>query len=178
MRVPLALAGVLVLAGCAGLGTKREPVGTEAVTSAYTAAGGQYDDGATVILLVRAFERDGRIGYCGVRTEHSMTARTLFLNEFVADAAMLRLADDHIASGMRSLGEARYRDDMTGATARCFLTDRPWRTIYAADEPEIRIPRLSFNEGDGGGFGFPGGFGGGVSFRQVPVHRPLPPPPA
>jgi hypothetical protein len=174
MRVPLALASAIVVAACAGV--SREPLGTEAVTPAYTAAGGQFDDGATVILLVRAFERDGRVAYCGLRTEHSMTGRTLFLKEPVADAATLRLAGDHIASGMKGLGRARYGDDMTGATARCFLTDRPWRTIYGAVEPEIRIPRLSFNEGDGNGFGVPGGFGGSVRFRQMPVHRPLPPP--
>ena len=63
---------------------------------------------------------------------------------------------------------------MTGASARCFLTERPWRPAYAAADPEIRIPRLQLYEDEGQGFGG----GGTVVFRQAPVHRPLPPAPA
>jgi hypothetical protein len=70
------------------------------------------------------------------------------------------------------LPEARFRPDMTGAIARCYLTDRPWRADYAGAEPEIRIPRLQFGDGDEG-------LGGdAVVFRQTGVDRPLPPPPS
>jgi hypothetical protein len=61
---------------------------------------------------------------------------------------------------------------MTGAAARCFVTDHPWRRAYAGAVPEIRIPRLQFDEGDDEGFGG----GDTVVFRQTPVHRPLPGP--
>lgn len=169
-RAAIAVLAAAVLAGCAAL---PDPAGTEAVSSAYAAGGGRYDDGATVIFLVRAFERDGRAGICGVRTAHSMTGRTLFLNEHVARAALVTLAGDPILRGLRNLPEARFRPDMTGATARCLLTDRPWRAAYSTATPEIRIPRLQFPEGDGNGFGALG-WGESVAFRPAPVLRPLP----
>ena len=165
----LALAGCLAgaLAGCVRLPA---PLATEPVGSAYDAGGGQWDDGAGVLFLVHTFEQDGRVAFCGTRTALSTTARTLLYNDFVAGAAVLRLAGDTVQHGLRMLPEARYRLDMTGATARCYLTDRPWRAAYAVADPEIRIARLRFNEGEGRGFGG----GDTVVFRQTPVHRPLP----
>lgn len=163
------LAAAAALAGCVALPWPR---GVEPVTPAYAAGGGRYDDGATVIILTRTFEQAGNTAVCGTRTAHSMTGRTLFLNRQVAGAAALEIAGDRIATGLDRLPEAPFRPDMTGATAACFLTDRPWRQAYAEAAPQIRIPRLQFPEGDGDGFG--GGWGEAVTFRQAPVHRPLP----
>jgi hypothetical protein len=145
------------------------PLATEAIGPAYHAGGGQWSDGGGVIFLTRTFEQDGRVAFCGAWTAHSNSARTLFLNDYVAEVAVLRLAGDRIQHGLSLLPEARYRPDMTGATARCYLTEQPWRAAYADAEPEIRIARLQFDEGDDG-------FDGGdkVVFRQAPVHRPLP----
>jgi hypothetical protein len=165
------LAVALALVGCVAL---PPPLGTESVTSAYAAGGGQWDDGATVIILVRAFEQDGRVAFCGVWTAHANSTRTLLYNGQVPGVAVLRLAGDRIHQGLGILPEARYRPDMTGATARCYLTDHPWRAAYAAAVPEIRIPRLQFDEGNDEGFGL----GDTVVFRQTPVHRPLPDPAA
>jgi hypothetical protein len=148
------------------------PLATEAVGPAYHAGGGQWDDGGAVVILVRTFEREGRVAFCGTWTAHSNSTRTLLLNDYVANVALLRLAGDRIHQGLGMLPEARYRPDMSGATARCYLTDQPWRAAYADADPEIRIPRLQFHEGDGHGFGG----GDTVVFRQAPVHRPLPSP--
>jgi hypothetical protein len=167
----LACLAAALLAGCAAAPA---PLATEAVTSDYAAGGGHFDDGATIIFLTRVFEQSGRVGFCGARTKHSMTARTALYDRQVAGAAALEIAGDRIARGLGALAEARYRDDMTGATARCFLTDRPWRPEYAAAAPEIRIPRLQFAEGDDSLFGI--GWGDAVTFRQTPVNRPLPSP--
>lgn len=156
---------VVTLSACAGV---TADLGTERVTADYAAGGGQYDDGATVIFLTRAFERDGRVAFCGVRTAHSMTGRTLYLNDFVADVAVMQLASDRIVQGLEGLPEAPYQPDMTGAVAGCHQTDRPWRPGYAGETPTIRIARLQFDhDGDGG-------FGDTVVFRQTPVDRPLP----
>lgn len=165
--VPACLAALL-LAGCA---PAPSPLATEAVTPDYVAGGGHYDDGSALIFLVRVFEQDGRTAFCGTRTAQS-TGRTTIYHHMVAGAAMLRVAGDPIASGLQRLPEARWRPDMTGATARCFVTDRPWRPEYAGATPEIRVPRQQFLEGDNG-FGIGGG-GESVTFRQTPVHRPLP----
>lgn len=166
IRRAACLAILLASSACATLPT---PIGTEAVGPGYAAGGGQWDDGATVIFLTRAFEHEGQVAFCGIRTAHSTTTRTLRYEDFVPRAAKLLLAGDTIANGLRMLPEARYRDDMTGATARCLVTDRPWRAAHAGATPEIRIPRLQFNEGNGFGFG-----GGKTVFRGAPVHRPLP----
>ncbi len=161
--VAIALAG----AACVRLPV---PLATEAVGPAYHAGGGQWDDGAAVVILLRTFEREGHVAFCGARTVHSTTTRTLFLNDYVANVAVMRLAGDRIHQGLGMLPEARYRPDMTGATARCYLTERPWRAAYADAAPEIRIARLQFSEGEGRG----SGGGDTVVFRQMPVHRPLP----
>jgi hypothetical protein len=170
-RAIVACLATALLAGCAA---SPAPLATESVSRAYAAGGGRFDDGATIIFLTRVFEQAGRVAYCGARTEHSMTGRTLLYDRQVAGTAALEIAGDRIASGLGALPEARYRPDMTGATARCFLTDRPWLPAYASAEPRIRIPRLQFAEGDEGAFGI--GWGDAVTFRQAPVHRPLPPP--
>lgn len=146
------------------------PLATEAVGPAYHTGGGQWSDGGAVVILLRTFERDGRVAFCGAWTAHSNSTRSLFLNDYVAGAAVLRLAGDRIHQGLGLLPEARYRPDMTGATARCYLTEQPWRAAYAGAEPEIRIPRLQFYDGDGRGIGG----GDTVVFRQTPVHSPLP----
>jgi hypothetical protein len=157
------LAALPLLAACSGI---PQSLGTEAVTNAYSAGGGKFDDGAAVIMLMRTFERDGRVAYCGVRTGQGPTGRTLFLNDLVPGAAVLYLAGDRIHQGFDGLPEAQYRDDMTGATARCFVTERPWRADYAEAEPMLRIARMQFDgdEEDGDI----------VIFRQEPVFRPLP----
>jgi hypothetical protein len=180
MRLPPGLAilaafvaAALALAGCARLPAPlaTEPVEPgEPVGPAYHAGGGQWSDGAAVIILIRAFERLGRVGFCGARTVRSQTARTVLLTDYAANVAVLRLADDRIQQGLGMLPEARYRDDMTGVAARCYLTDRPWRAAYAEAAPEIRIARLQFNDDDGNG----SGGGDTLVFRQTPVHRPLP----
>ncbi len=168
MRPLPGLVAALLLAACARLPA---PLATEPVGPAYHAGGGQWDDGAGLVFLVRTFERNDRVAFCGVRTEVSTTARTLYLNDYVAGVAVLRLDGDRIHQGLRMLPDARYRPDMTGATARCYLTDRPWRAGYAAARPEIRIARMQFDEGGDKGFGA----GDAVVFRQSPVSRPLPP---
>ncbi len=160
------LAALPFLFACA---TIPQPIGTEAVTTAYSAAGGRFDDGASVILLVRAFEQQGRVAYCGLRTAQGPTGRTLLLNDLVPGAAVLYLAGDRIDQGFDRLPEARYRDDMTGATARCFVTDRAWRPDYADAEPRLRITRMQFDADEEDG--------DVVIFRQEPVFRPLPGPP-
>jgi hypothetical protein len=167
MRLSPSLVAAVALSACVRLPA---PLATEAVGSAYHAGGGQWDDGAGVVILVRAFERDGRVAFCGLRAVHSRTARTMLHNDYVAGAALLRLGGDRIQHGLGMLPEARYRPDMTGATARCFLTDRPWRAAYAEAAPEIRIARLQVDDGDGRGTGG----GDVVVFRQAAVHRPLP----
>jgi hypothetical protein len=103
-----------------------------------------------------------------VQTVHSTTTRTLLYNDAVAEAASLSLAGDRIHQGLGMLAEARFHPDMTGATARCFLTRRPWRDAYEGATPEIRIPRIAVGEGDDEGFG-----GGAVRFRQTPVETPI-----
>lgn len=166
------------LAGCTilppGFGPLA-PIETEAVGPAYHAAGGQWDDGAAVLILLRAFERGGRVAFCGVRTVHSTTTRTLLFNDDVAGAAFFSLAGDRIHQGLGMLPEARYHPDMTGATARCYLTRQPWLEAYVGATPEIRLPRIQFGEFEDGS-----GSGGSVRFRQTPVNRPIlaPPPPA
>ncbi len=165
MRRPLILLAVaLALAACVRLPA---PLATEAVGPAYHAGGGQWSDGGAVVILVRSFERAGRVAFCGAWTAHSNSTRSLLLNDYVPAAAVLRLAGDRIQQGLGFLPEARYREDMTGATARCYLTERPWRAVYADAIPEIRIPRMQFDEGDDQGGNF-------IVFRQAPVHRPLP----
>lgn len=148
-------------------------LGGERVGPAYHAGGGVWEDGGAVVILVRTFEQAGRVAFCGAWSAHSNSTRTLFLNDYVAEVAVLRLAGDRIQQGLGMLPEARYRPDMTGAAARCYLTDRPWSAAYAQAAPEIRIPRLQFDEGDDDRFGG----GNTVAFRQTPVHRPLPGPP-
>lgn len=112
------------------------------------------------------------MAFCGVRTAHSMTGRTLYLNEIVARAAAIEVGGDRSPRGYAPLPEAPFRPDMTGAIARCMVTDRPWRPEYAVAVPRIRIPRLEFPDEDGSGFGF--GWGSSVVFRGGSVHRPLP----
>lgn len=166
MRAPcLAALSALAISGC---GILPQPIGTEAVSDAYSAGGGKFDDGASVIMLLRTFEQDGRVAFCGVRTGQGPTGRTIFLNDLVPGVAVLYLDGDRIHQGFRMLPEARYRDDMTGATARCFVTDRPWRADYAEAEPLLRIARLQFDHDDDHDI---------VIFRQEPVFRPLPGPP-
>lgn len=156
----------LLLPACASI---PQPLDTEAVTEAYSAGGGRFDDGASVIILIRAFEQDGRVAYCGVRTAQGPTGRTLLLNDLVPGAAVLYLAGDRIHQGFDRLPEARYRDDMTGATARCFVTDRAWRPVYADAAPVLRVARMQFDSDEESG--------DVVIFRQEPVFRPLPGPP-
>ena len=168
MRRVLSLCA-LAVAACVRLPA---PLPAEAVGPGYHAGGGQWDDGGAVVILVRTFEQAGRVGFCGAWTAHSNSTRTLLLNDYVAGAAVLRLAGDRIQRGLGILPEARHRPDMTGAAARCYLTERPWRPDYAGAEPQIRIARLQFYEGEGRG---PGG-GDTVVFREGPVHRPLPAP--
>ena len=170
-RPAACLVTLLALSGCVA---QPHPLGVEPVTRAYSAGGGSFDDGATIIFLTRVFEQADHVGYCGARTEHSMTARTILQERQVADAAAIEVAGDRIASGLGVLPRLRYAPDMRGATARCFLTDRPWLAAYAGAEPRIRIPRLMFPEGDDGLLGI--GWGDAVTFRQAPVHRPLPSP--
>ena len=166
MRLALSLVVVIALAACVRLPA---PLAIEPVGPAYHAGGGQWDDGAAVIILLRTFEQDGRVAFCGTWTAQGNSARTLFLNGYVPRVAVLRLAGDRIHQGLGILPEARYRPDMTGAPVRCYLTDRPWRAAYADAAPEIRIARLQFSDGGGRGFG-----GGDTAvFRQMPVHRPL-----
>lgn len=160
------LAVLPLLSTCA---TLPQAIGTEAVTNAYSAGGGKFDDGASVIMLMRTFEQDGRVAYCGVRTSQGPSGRSLFLNDLVPGAAVLYLAGERIHQGFDGLSEAQYRDDMTGATARCFVTDRPWRPDYAEAEPKLRIARMQFDRDEEGG--------DTVIFRQEPVFRPLPGPP-
>jgi hypothetical protein len=171
-RLPSLLAVTAVAALLAACVRLPVPLATEAVGRSYHAGGGHWGDGGAVVILLRTLEQDGRVAFCGAWSAHSNSTRTLFLNDYVANVAVLRLAGDRIQSGLGILPEARYRDDMTGATARCYLTERPWRAIYAGAEPEIRIARLQFHEGEGSGRGG----GDTVVFRQAPVHRPLPPP--
>jgi hypothetical protein len=159
------LAAPLLLGACAGI---PQQIGTEAVTDAYSAGGGRFDDGASVILLIRTFEQDDRVAYCGVRTGQGPTGRTLLLNDLVPGAAVLYLAGDRIHQGFDPLPEARYRDNMTGATARCFVTDREWRPDYADAAPVLRIARMQFDTDEESG--------DVVIFRQEPVFRPLPGP--
>ena len=170
MRVPPSLLAapilvVLALAACVRLPA---PLGMEAVGPAYHAAGGKWDDGAAVLILLRAFEQSGRVAFCGARTAHSTTTRTFLHTDAVADTASFSLAGDRIHQGLGMLPEARYQPDMTGAPARCYLTHRPWREAYVGAAPEIRLPRLQFAEGEDGF-----GTGDSVRFRQMPVHRPI-----
>ena len=114
------------------------------------------------------FERGGRVAFCGVQTVHSTTTRTLLHNDAVAEAASLSLAGDRVHQNLGMLAPARFHPDMTGATARCFLTRQPWRDAYAQATPVIRIPQLQFGEGNRGI-----GAGGAVRFRQMPVATPI-----
>lgn len=171
MRRAIALLSFLALGACAFLPGTAQPLGTESVTAAYSAGGGEFDDGATVIFLTRAFERNGRVAYCGVRTTSFSTGRTFFHQQEVAWAASLMLAGDRIAHGLGDLPETPWAENLTGRTASCFLTGIPWQPAYAGATPQIRIPRLQWGDFDDGGSGET------VIFRQAPVHRPLPPMP-
>ena len=162
----LAFPVVLLFSACAII---PKPIGAESVTNAYSAGGGKFDDGAAVIILIRTFEQQGRVAYCGVRTNQGPTGRTIPLNDLVPGAAILYLAGDRVHQGFENLPELPFRDNMTGAPTRCFVSDRAWESDYADAAPVLVFPRMVFDADEEGG--------DIVIFRQQPVFRPLPGPP-
>jgi len=134
-----------LLAACVSLG---QPLPGETVSAGYRASGGEWNVGGDVIALVRAFERDGVVAYCGLWTTRGTIAMTEFLDEDVVAASVLHIGGSRIVQDMSGLPRAAYRADMTGTPAGCMRTKVPWRPGFAGAPARVRFPRMVIDPDD------------------------------
>ncbi|MDT8345957.1 MAG: hypothetical protein RQ752_16135 [Thermohalobaculum sp.] len=123
---------------------------SEPVDARYSVSGGTFDTGGDLIVMLRAFETDGRVGICGAKTRTRESAMSLPYGHFVEGAGVVQLAGARIFQGIRRLPEYPFADDMTGVSAKCMVADRAWRPEFDTASPVVRFARMPFG-GEGRG---------------------------
>lgn len=141
----------LILAGCTALG----PDVVAQLGPAPTVSGGSFDSGGGLSVAVDLRERQGRTMVCGVWAQ-SPRQSVLTKNKAggVVNTGAIYLDGTALIRGLNFLPEVDPSDSYAGARAGCRVTDRPWRTAYAAQAPVIRIPRqvVHVEKDEQGGF--------------------------
>ena len=162
--IPVA-AALAVLSACAGPGGPVRVSGSDTVDDRYSVSGGRFTTGGDLVVMLRAFEEEGRVGVCGAFTWTRQSAVSLVHNNFVQNIGVVAIGGVPLLQGVGRFPEHPAKDDMTGVTARCFLTDVPWRPDFEVAPVHARFARVPFGDRDGGLWG------GGVLtvFRSTPV---------
>jgi len=150
-----------LVAGCV---TATAPLPGETVSADYTVSGGEWNQGGTISVLVRAFQSDGNVAFCGVWTTAGAPAIASLYDGEVVSAASLFIAGRSVILGLSALPQAPSRADMTGTATACGRTDEPWQPEFAGAPAQVRFPRMIF-EGDDDGDYAP------LIFREAPVPR-------
>ncbi|MCL5775748.1 hypothetical protein M1105_01885 [Limibaculum sp. FT325] len=146
------LAGLVVLAGLSGgcVAPRALPSGAEPVDARYAVSGGSYSTGGELIVMLRAHERDGRVVVCGARTRTRESAMSLPYNHFVEGTGVIQLAGANIMQGVRRFPDYPLARDMTGVSAACFLTERPWEPRFEGAAAIARFGRMPLGGDDFG----------------------------
>ena len=147
VRAFVVLAITALMGACA---TPVRPVGAEPVDARYSVSGGSFDTGGDLIVMLRAFEQDGRVGICGAKTRTRESAMSLPYGHFVEGAGVVQLGGARIFQGIWGLPDHPFADDMTGVSARCVLSDRAWRPEFDTATPVARFPRMAFGSDEFG----------------------------
>lgn len=160
----LTLACIAGLAACA---PAPQPNAWGRVDADFTVAGGVWDDGSTVYVLAKTFEQEGQLAVCGTWTVQGETVNTSYFNDRVVESGILRLGGDTVVRGLGRFRRVKYAPDMTGKSASCFTTGRPWQAAYASLQPDIRLPRQLASRS----FRIGAPSRNDIEFRQAPVPR-------
>jgi hypothetical protein len=135
-----ALALTLVAVAC----TRFATVGTDTVGPGYATGGGEWGTGGGITIAVRAFERGGVTVVCGAWATDRQSALTIALNENVIETGSVYLGAVRVVQNLAFMAPARYAQNLSGAQANCVASGEPWQPAFAAAEPRVRIPSLSF----------------------------------
>lgn len=152
---------LLLIAGCA---PAVQISGGEEVDARYATAGGIWNDGAVITVAARLREEQGRVAVCGVWTVDEASTLTLFLHDRIVQAGSIRLGGQTLVNNLRYMPRVAHGPDLSGAGARCVLTEVAWEDAFADLGPEIRLPRQRLNGGRGSDEPQ-------ITFRQAPVPR-------
>ena len=145
MRVlPIMFLASAVLASCAAISTS--PLPPQPVNSSFRADGFTWNSGGGIHVSMKAFEKDGRVGVCGLRSELSNQGDpSVDLNPWALQNMRIELGDDTVFSDVAAFPKTSWDENAAPAgTASCFLTDVPWRASYAGAEPDIKMARTSY----------------------------------
>ena len=140
-----ALTGIAFLtASCAAVTTT--PLPSQPVNSSFNADGFTWNSGGGINVSMKAFEKDGLVGVCGLRSELSNQGDpSVDLNPWALQNMRIVLADDTVFSDVGAFPKTSWNENAapTG-TASCFLTDVPWRAAYAGARPDVKMARTSY----------------------------------
>ena len=151
MRRMMCLAPILVAAALTACVRPVDPIGSEPVDARYSVSGGSFDTGGSLIVMLRAFERDGRVAVCGAMTTTRESAVSLPYGNRVRGAGVVQLGGRSLFQGLHPFPEHPLRQNMTGVSARCLLTGEPWQPRFADAVPRARFARMPFGHDDFGG---------------------------
>ncbi|MBK0401322.1 hypothetical protein H0I76_19185 [Limibaculum sp. M0105] len=126
------------------------PGGSEPVDARYSATGGSYNTGGSLIVMLRAREQDGRVAICGAKTRTRESAVSLPYGFSVEGAGVVQLAGVNIFQGVRRFPEYPLANDMTGVSAVCLVSERQWEPRFDGAVPVARFARMPFGLDDYG----------------------------
>jgi len=136
---------LLALALAASACTQHAEVDSDRLGPGYVTGGGEWSSGGGITVAVRALERDGVTVICGAWTTDQQSALSANLNESVMDAGSIDLGGKQVVQNLGFMPRHPYGRDLTGASSRCVASKLSWQPEFAAAEPVIRLPRISFS---------------------------------
>ncbi|MEM7742908.1 MAG: hypothetical protein AAF409_04275 [Pseudomonadota bacterium] len=125
-------AAVVVLAGCAVRGT---PISGQVVDRSYSVGGFSWQSGATVFVLMKTFNSDGKVGLCGAWTARGGANLVSHLHTQALEAGSVILDGSRVHQGLRFMKWHAPDQKLGGKATNCIRTGTDWRPGFEGAKP-------------------------------------------
>ena len=141
--VYVGLALAFVVAGCGGGGP--EPLPDRPVDENFYWSVTTWTSGSTLAFSHAAFEHDGAVAVCGLRSSTADTPAERRFDALALPQMRLTLAGTPILGDLSRLPEAAPNGDRgPQGVAECYVTDVPWRAQYEGVPAEVKSSETEF----------------------------------
>ena len=127
----------ILVTGCASLTTS--PLPARPVDNSFVWDGATWRDGGGIYISVAAFEEQGKVAVCGLRSEQAPARGPgLDLNARMLISLRVELAGETVFSDLTAFPKTTWNEDAAPAgRASCFLTDLPWEPRFNGQRPNV-----------------------------------------
>ena len=119
--------------GCTALA----PIQGEAIDGRYAVGGGAFRSGPVVYIVARVRPQDSVTTVCGAWTQDGYSALSSFAVGDVLEGARVVSGGVTVLDGLGAFRRLAFRQNLTGATASCYVTAVPWSERIAAGPVEV-----------------------------------------